>query len=646
MCVALALVDTVSEKGTAGVAFYGVKLERSDDLQLVAHPEGCTEDTFEEWCDRRLADGRRLAVDLFSGAGGLSLGLEAAGWTVAVSVDNNEKALQTHRHNFTGLAIARDLGDKVQRQGLVDLLRKTKIDLVAGGPPCQPFSRAGSSKIRSLVAAGHRAQHDHRRELWRAFLDIAIAVRPRAVLMENVPDMAFGDDFAVVRAMVDELEDAGYHTEFKLVDAWRHGVPQHRKRLIVIARNDVGYFPWPTEIRKQTTLREAIGDLPDLGDTTGGRELPYCRPQQPSPFAEMMRVGAREDVILDHMTRPVRDDDREIFKFMDASTLYSNIPEKYRRYKVETFDDKYKKLDWDDVSRSITAHIAKDGYWYIHPEQLRTLTVREAARVQTFPDRFRFAGTRSDAFRQIGNAVPPLLGQAAANALRPPRTDEDSDEPHIDAYRWPEARRALTEWASLQRRGKHWYSLPGPEVTPLVAAVVALLTGRSNTPTRTERALLVIRGHERLTKAELDRMLDQVETQAARKQLDRFQPLLRKRKLWADTDQLAVQLNMKAAEERTFRVLSGEDVLLATQATLRVAARVAGSDSNKINKLSNGRVDLAHLIGAGSEAPLRAAALRLLGSTLCKAPKTMCASCPLRPYCVEGSGKRAVQTLF
>ncbi len=104
---------------------------------------------------------------------------------------------------------------------------------------------------------------------------------------------------------------------------------------------------------------------------------------------------------------------------MDSSTLYGNLPPEKRRYSADTFDDKYKKLDWDSRSRSITAHIAKDGYWYIHPSELRTLTVREAARIQTFPDRFRFAGTRSDAFRQIGNAVPPLLGAAAAAVLQP-----------------------------------------------------------------------------------------------------------------------------------------------------------------------------------------------------------------------------------
>jgi DNA (cytosine-5)-methyltransferase 1 len=130
-----------------------VKLQRSDDLRLAEHPSACTPETFAEWCQQRRDAGERLAVDLFSGAGGLSLGLEAAGWTVAVAVDNDPKALQTHRHNFPGLALSHDLAEPAGRQTLVDLLSQTEIDLVAGGPPCQPFSRAGSSKIRSLVRA-------------------------------------------------------------------------------------------------------------------------------------------------------------------------------------------------------------------------------------------------------------------------------------------------------------------------------------------------------------------------------------------------------------------------------------------------------------------------------------------------------------
>jgi DNA (cytosine-5)-methyltransferase 1 len=173
-----------------------------------------------------------------------------------------------------------------------------------------------------------------------------------------------------------------------------------------------------------------------------------------------------------------------------------------------------------------------------------------------------------------------------------------------------------------------------------------VLTGRSNIPKGTEKALATIRGRERLAKAELDEMQAQLASQPARQQLERFRSLLPKRKVWADLDQLVEQLDLKASEERTFRLLAGEDVLLATQATLRVAARVAGSESDKTNRLSDGRVDLARLIGAGPDAPLRAAALRLLGSTICKAPTTLCADCPLRKQCAGQNGEQTVQTLF
>ena len=114
----------------------------------------------------------------------------------------------------------------------------------------------------------------------------------------------------------------------------------------------------------------------------------------------------------------MREDDRAAFESMTHKTKYTDLAPEYQRYRKDIFDDKYKKLDENDLSRTITAHIAKDGYWYIHPRQARTLTVREAARIQTFPDDFRFAGPPSVAFKQIGNAVPPLIGEVIGSAVR------------------------------------------------------------------------------------------------------------------------------------------------------------------------------------------------------------------------------------
>ena len=618
---------------------YGVKLERSDDLRLAAHPDAPTIETLAEWCTERRAAGERLAVDLFSGAGGLSLGIGQAGWTVAASVDHDAKALQTHEHNFPGIALATDMSDPSAVEGLIGLLRPLGIDLIAGGPPCQPFSRAGRSKIRSLVADGRRDAHDHRRELWRSFVQVALAVKPRAILMENVPDMALGDDFRVVRTIVEEFESAGYHTQVRLVDAWLYGVPQHRKRLIVLARRDTDRFSWP-EPGPQTTLRDAINDLPRLRDTTGGRRLPY-KAKALSPFAITMRHGSEAGVVHDQMTRPVRSDDREIFELMDSTTLYSSIPESLRRYSADTFDDKYKRLGWDELSRSITAHIAKDGYWYIHPEEHRTLTVREAARIQTFPDCFRFAGTRSDAFRQIGNAVPPMLGQAAAAALAPPSGDDGPfGEPDTN---WPQARAQLTKWARRRRRDPDsWHLLPGGDVTPPVAAISALLGGARTFGQGLDIGLERLRKITQLGAGTIMQLRLAATSPAAQAAIDRLEALTNKRSIWKDLDEVSASLGMRPAEDLTFRLLCNQDVLLTNQSATRVASRVAGSESSSKNRLSDGRVDLARLVGSGTEAPLRMAALQIVGTRICTTKEPRCGDCPIASWCSTARNTVAV----
>lgn len=611
---------------------YAVKLQRSDDLKLPERVDGCSEDTFVDWCEAHAKARRHLAVDLFSGAGGLSQGLTQAEWVVAAAVDHDPCALRTHKANFAGLTLDLDLGERRDRNKLVRLLRQVPIDLVAGGPPCQPFSRAGRSKIRSLVEAGARDAEDHRRELWRAFVDVVERVRPRAVLMENVPDMALGDDLFVVRQIVYRLESAGYRTEVNLVDAWRYGVPQHRQRLILLARRDDAPFTWPLKLERQPTVRDAIEDLPRLGrDNTGARVMAHDSVNL-STFAAAMRRGADKGIVYDHMTRPVREDDFEVFQLMDSKTLYSAIPEHMRRYKAETFDDKYKRLGWDDPSRSITAHIARDGYWYIHPVEHRTITVREAARIQTFPDWFRFAGTRSDAFRQIGNAVPPMLGEAAARALAPAAPAARTDEYRTD---WASVHKQLARWAAYRRRGENWYLFPGPDVTPVVALVVAVLRG----VTGLANAMEPLRGAKSLTPSMLDSVEGRLRTAAARSALGRLRHAVRSgsRHGTADQEHLVNAAQLKPAEVDLFRLLTGQpDLLYTGQGAIRVAARVLGSESHRINRLSAGRLDLARLVGAGTNAPARMAAIRLIGASLCRSGEpdaAHCASCPLRSTC-------------
>ena len=441
---------------------YRVTLRRTGPLLLDPHPDAPAESDWNNWVRNST---RPVAVDLFCGAGGLSHGLEAAGYRVVLAADTDKWALESHRHNIAGQALRRDLADSRVRREIAAMFEGIDVGLVAGGPPCQPFSRAGLSKIRSLVRQGARSNDDDRRELWRPFLDLVEAIRPRAVLMENVPDMARGDSFAVIRTMIEWLSDAGYQADARIVDAWRHGVPQHRQRLILVGLRDGAVFEWPSE-KTQVTVREAIGDLPPihvspdavLGAPTTKYRLPttHRRTKEAdseneassvadaartkgngawsmSDFAVRARQGCIGDstlVVHDHLTRSVRADDFEAFKLMDGRTLYSELPQALKRYRDDIFDDKYNRLGWDELSRTITAHLAKDGYWYIHPEQHRTLTVREAARLQTFPDNFRFAGYRSHQFKQIGNAVPPALAhQIGLAILRSPPQQAQPSEP-------------------------------------------------------------------------------------------------------------------------------------------------------------------------------------------------------------------------
>ena len=613
--------------------FYGVPIERSDYLKLDPHEQSCTPEGFGDWLSGLNGD-ELLAVDLFSGAGGLSLGLKRAGWTVAAAVDFDERALETHAANFSGMSLHMDLGDPEMRDRLVELLKPAKIDLVAGGPPCQPFSRAGRSKIRSLVEKHGRDPHDRRKELWVAYLDLVVRLQPRAVLMENVPDMGLSDDFAVIRTIEQTLEDLGYATQVRLADAWNYGVPQHRKRLILHARNDIDRFEWRESQEEPTTLRDAIGDLPALPEfDKGARVLPYRKPRGLSAFATEMREEAPRGRILDHMTRGVREDDMEIYRLMTSEMLYTQVPERLRRYKADHFTDKYKRLGWNDLSRSITAHIAKDGYWYIHPEQPRTLTVREAARIQTFPDRFRFAGVRSDAFRQIGNAVPPLLGEAAAEVLFPVDGVE-APEGGLKPY-WSGVRDSLTAWAEEQRETDDWYHLPAATPRPVHAAVVAVLSGAKVKAGALADVLAVVRPSKALSRRMFDGMLAVAPAETIRKRLERLAPLVDSPGAWRRPDNLPGLLAMKPGETALYHLLSGRDLLLVGQGSLRVAARVNDSLAHQTNRLSNGRVNLVKLVGADDNAPLRMAALRLIGTNLCHDNEPVCAACPLKAYCPQ-----------
>jgi len=609
---------------------YRVKLERRPSLRLDPHPQSQSLETWSEWAR---SSSRPIAVDLFAGGGGLSYGLQRAGYRVGLAVDTDKWAVETHSHNFGGLSLNWDLSDPERLAQLTELLRTVEVGIVAGGPPCQPFSRAGRSKIRSLVAAGTRDPVDRRKDLWRVFLDVVLAVRPKAVLMENVPDMALGDEVRVVRQIVSELEAHGYHCNVDIRRAWEHGVPQHRQRLIVVAtRGAQRPFRWPNR-RSLVTVDSAIGDLPSLNDTTGASRLAYSEPSTQFQKRARRDVPAEDEgFVHDHVTRPVRDDDRVAFGLMDSSTKYSDLPAELRRYRDDSFDDKYKRLDGAGLSRTITAHIAKDGYWYIHPREPRTISVREAARIQTFPDSYRFAGPRSAAFKQIGNAVPPALaesiGRRIQDAFTTPRSGPRLDQRVNETNRVAQVQAALNLWADTAQATQPW-RVPGN----MWVAVINAVTSRAREKGLVQQIVAALPTPGDATPEACAELAQTFRGRTAKRAVERLPRLARH--LMSPAEELDED-SISSDELQRLEVYSMDsqaDRLVVTPGTARVATRVLGKDNR--NRLTTGRLAVARLVGHGEGSQERMAAIIAIAEDVCFTSSSMCGDCPLAQACAR-----------
>ena len=629
---------------------YGVTLVRGPFVQLPPHAEKCDEDSFLLYAARLREAGSRLAADLFSGAGGLSLGLEAAGYRVVLGVDRDREATETHRHHFGGLTLDWDLASPDRVARIAELVRDAGVELLAGGPPCQPFSRAGRNKIRHRILKGFPDPSEERRHLWRSFLEVVTIAQPPAVVMENVPDMALDKDMFILRTMVHELESLGYAVEERVVDTSQYGVPQFRQRLIFVALRGKLAFAWPSPQPDQVTVWNAISDLPFVkgGKRPEGGANGWWDYEGPeSSFQERMREGMdgeNASRIYDHITRPVREDDEIAFQHMTSETRYSDLPKQLRRYRADIFDDKYKRLNQHGLSRTITAHIAKDGYWYIHPRDNRTLTVREAARLQTFPDRYRFAGPPSAAFRQIGNAVPPFLGEQLGRAVRHSLDDPKPAGPSTGDIGsaladWFRSRQQLT--APWLRASTRWHVISGElflerlpsqqleSIWPLVARWEKPGDTLAASDEFREIALWVDRA------GRVKRLLDVAGRLAAIPEA-------------LDSDQAiraVLTSNEAAADMAVLVVPSGtddddsEEPVLVGRGVLRVAARFAGEDTlERRNRMSDGRLAVARMIGYGDDARDAHLGLIELAAAICRPETRVCNACPLATMCASSPG--------
>jgi len=368
-----------------------------------------------------------VVLDLFCGAGGMSLGFEMAGYHIGLGVEKEELPYKTYCHNFDNRCYRGDICEIADPQKFLHTHGLARVDVVIGGPPCQGFSRVGRGKLRSLLN-DQTYIHDPRNQYYREFLRFVEALRPLYFVMENVPDIRSytdGDDLLLNKAL-NKLESLGYNSEWKVLRADHYGVPQIRRRLFLVG-NRLGLpINWPekTHENNPVTVWEAISDLPIIPHGHRQDEMPYEPRNELNDYQLLMRQGAG-DILYNHQTRRHNNQDLEAFAWLPEGGKYIDLPEKYKRYRDDIFKDKYRKLYRDRPSWTIEAHIGKDTYRHIYPsragepEPPRTISVREAARLQSFPDRFRFLGPFTKQFHQIGNAVPPLLAKAVAEAILP-----------------------------------------------------------------------------------------------------------------------------------------------------------------------------------------------------------------------------------
>lgn len=365
-----------------------------------------------------------VVIDLFCGAGGLSEGLRQAGFLPVVGVDFDKHAAATYRHNHPGVSVVEGDVEHVTGKQLIALAGTSEVDLIAGGPSCQGFSTHGK-----------RMQDDPRNFLFKHFVRLVDEIRPKMFLMENVKGMLTYGKGAFRRQIETAFEEIGYRTDFTQVIAADYGVPQMRHRILFIGTrvDDIHLsFPQATHgnsrrgLKPYVTVGEAIGDLPLMGHDFKNEKRHYAnRPS--NPYQNYCRTGAPTKVSM-HIGRPLSNQAQILAKHISQgqglrSVPIDKLPDRFKKMRTistgalrKDCTTLYYRLDPNKPSYTITCNYRNVASGpFLHPWEDRSISHREAARLMSFPDHYEFIGASFP--RQIGNAVPPLLGRAIGREI-------------------------------------------------------------------------------------------------------------------------------------------------------------------------------------------------------------------------------------
>jgi DNA (cytosine-5)-methyltransferase 1 len=370
-------------------------------------------------------------LDLYSGAGGLSCGFSQAGFSISGSVELNKIYSKTHDYNFpSSKSLNKNISD-IKINDFKNLIGE-KIHVIIGGPPCQTFSSLGKGKLKSL---GKNVLKDIRTFEYQNFISYVKIFNPDAFLMENVPGFMTQNQGRIFEDFVQQFEGTDYKLSYKIISTADYGVPQFRKRLFVIGiKSDTFQFPHTTHTDKNNSnlfnehkahyvsVKDSLSDLPDINDNWRISKMPYKQNNQLSDYQRRIRNGS--NFVYNNICRLSNDDAKEMFKYLKPNQRLSEISQSdfkklefSKLFKSRIIYNRCRRLPLNTPSWTIVAHIGIDGYEYIHPKLNRTLSVREAARLQSFPDNFIFFGNMREQYLQVGNAVPPIVGKHLANAI-------------------------------------------------------------------------------------------------------------------------------------------------------------------------------------------------------------------------------------
>lgn len=400
-------------------------------------------------------------IDLFAGAGGLSEGFIRQGYRPLAHVEMDKEAADTLKtrlafhflnqkkkvnqyYSYLQNEISRTelwnlipqelnqsvINDEISNKTIDSIfanideqLDSKKVDLIIGGPPCQAYSLVGRSRDPN------RMKGDKRNYLFRYYAQFIIRCKPKFFVFENVLGLLTAGNQKYLNEMLELFAEIGYSADFKVLNAEEYGVLQRRRRVIIIGRKGKKkfYFPKLETIENNWETKKDL--FFDLSFLKPGQEIPIVKyTKSINEYLKVTEIRNGIDYTTQHITRPHNERDLEIYSIAIDKWLngkqrlkYTDLPKRLQTHNnLESFLDRYKVIDPTGHSHTVVAHIANDGHYYIYPDskQVRSISVREAARIQSFPDDYFFEGGRTAAFKQIGNAVPPLMAGKIAASIK------------------------------------------------------------------------------------------------------------------------------------------------------------------------------------------------------------------------------------